>query len=289
MNEPKAGWYPVGDGTTRYWDGTAWTEHSRPSIGGDLTRSDPPTPALAQWVRNHKLATALAAVLVVGSCGALVNSGADSGTLRTAGESSSDIIAIDDEDQPTEPAQVEPVNEMSPVQQWSANADASSPALARTVARRLGVRPRAVSSSAALVRACVLISQDRPVTKRATAMTTAFDSDADFRTTMTAIATTIRATCPEFSQTHREQLGEHRAALRAAAEKRRRAEEREQRRLQQEEERRRLAEERERESQMYAYYANCDAARAAGAAPVYTGDPGYGRHLDRDGDGVGCE
>jgi hypothetical protein len=36
-------------------------------------------------------------------------------------------------------------------------------------------------------------------------------------------------------------------------------------------------------------YRNCSAARAAGAAPVYRGDPGYGRHLDRDGDGVGCE
>ncbi|WP_345784495.1 excalibur calcium-binding domain-containing protein [Agrilutibacter niabensis] len=37
------------------------------------------------------------------------------------------------------------------------------------------------------------------------------------------------------------------------------------------------------------YYANCSAARAAGATPVRRGDPGYGRHLDRDGDGVGCE
>lgn len=36
-------------------------------------------------------------------------------------------------------------------------------------------------------------------------------------------------------------------------------------------------------------FANCSAARAAGADPVYAGDPGYGRHLDRDGDGVGCE
>lgn len=34
---------------------------------------------------------------------------------------------------------------------------------------------------------------------------------------------------------------------------------------------------------------NCSDARAAGAAPVRRGDPGYGRHLDRDGDGVGCE
>lgn len=38
-----------------------------------------------------------------------------------------------------------------------------------------------------------------------------------------------------------------------------------------------------------AYYKNCTEARNAGAAPVYRGDPGYGRHLDRDGDGVGCE
>lgn len=37
------------------------------------------------------------------------------------------------------------------------------------------------------------------------------------------------------------------------------------------------------------YFANCSAARAAGAAPVHVGDPGYGRHLDRDGDGTGCE
>lgn len=38
-----------------------------------------------------------------------------------------------------------------------------------------------------------------------------------------------------------------------------------------------------------AYYKNCDAARAAGAAPVHRGEPGYGSHLDRDGDGTGCE
>ena len=38
-----------------------------------------------------------------------------------------------------------------------------------------------------------------------------------------------------------------------------------------------------------AYFANCSAARAAGAAPVREGQPGYGRKLDQDGDGVGCE
>ncbi|WP_101847487.1 GmrSD restriction endonuclease domain-containing protein [Zhihengliuella sp. ISTPL4] len=37
------------------------------------------------------------------------------------------------------------------------------------------------------------------------------------------------------------------------------------------------------------YYENCTAVRAAGAAPIHTGDPGYSRKLDRDGDGVACE
>ncbi|MFJ9320145.1 excalibur calcium-binding domain-containing protein [Streptomyces globisporus] len=35
-------------------------------------------------------------------------------------------------------------------------------------------------------------------------------------------------------------------------------------------------------------YENCDAVRAAGASPIRSGQPGYGPHLDRDGDGMGC-
>lgn len=37
------------------------------------------------------------------------------------------------------------------------------------------------------------------------------------------------------------------------------------------------------------YYANCAAVRAAGAAPLHQGDPGYRAGLDRDGDGLACE
>ena len=36
-------------------------------------------------------------------------------------------------------------------------------------------------------------------------------------------------------------------------------------------------------------YANCAAVKAAGAAPLYRGQPGYSSSLDRDGDGVACE
>ncbi|MEX5236103.1 excalibur calcium-binding domain-containing protein [Kocuria arenosa] len=38
-----------------------------------------------------------------------------------------------------------------------------------------------------------------------------------------------------------------------------------------------------------AAFANCSAAKAAGAAPLYAGSPGYAPKLDRDGDGVACE
>lgn len=37
------------------------------------------------------------------------------------------------------------------------------------------------------------------------------------------------------------------------------------------------------------YYPNCDAARRAGVTPILRGQPGYGTHLDRDGDGKACE
>jgi len=36
-------------------------------------------------------------------------------------------------------------------------------------------------------------------------------------------------------------------------------------------------------------YANCFEAFQAGALPLHRGDPGYGPHLDDDGDGIACE
>lgn len=42
-------------------------------------------------------------------------------------------------------------------------------------------------------------------------------------------------------------------------------------------------------SQAGAYYENCSEARAAGAAPLRRGEPGYHDALDGDNDGVACE
>jgi len=37
------------------------------------------------------------------------------------------------------------------------------------------------------------------------------------------------------------------------------------------------------------YYNNCTEAHEAGVTPLFEGDPGYSKKLDRDGDGVACE
>jgi Excalibur calcium-binding domain len=37
------------------------------------------------------------------------------------------------------------------------------------------------------------------------------------------------------------------------------------------------------------YYPDCAIARAAGAAPIHIGEPGYRPELDADSDGIACE
>jgi hypothetical protein len=37
------------------------------------------------------------------------------------------------------------------------------------------------------------------------------------------------------------------------------------------------------------YFAGCNDARAAGAAPIYRGTPGYRPEMDGDNDGIACE
>jgi hypothetical protein len=39
----------------------------------------------------------------------------------------------------------------------------------------------------------------------------------------------------------------------------------------------------------YSSFRSCADARAAGAAPLHRGQPGYSSHLDADGDGIACE
>ncbi|WP_137680564.1 excalibur calcium-binding domain-containing protein [Aurantiacibacter suaedae] len=51
----------------------------------------------------------------------------------------------------------------------------------------------------------------------------------------------------------------------------------------------RVAIEDEPRTTVQVYYRNCAAARAAGAAPLYRGQPGYRPQMYGDGDGIACE
>jgi len=43
------------------------------------------------------------------------------------------------------------------------------------------------------------------------------------------------------------------------------------------------------QSERSVYYSGCREARAAGAAPIYRGQPGYRSEMDGDNDGIACE
>jgi hypothetical protein len=46
---------------------------------------------------------------------------------------------------------------------------------------------------------------------------------------------------------------------------------------------------RARDPQLGDYWRGCDDARAAGTAPIYSGEPGYREGMDGDSDGIACE
>lgn len=79
------------------------------------------------------------------------------------------------------------------------------------------------------------------------------------------------------------------AAAKERAAKNRVAKERADRIAKKKAKRRAAARQRAREARENVYYANCTEARKAGAAPIQRGEPGYGSHLDRDGDGTACD
>ena len=123
----------------------------------------------------------------------------------------------------------------------------------------------------------------------ATAVTTSADADAAEREREAAEA--------EASRGEQERLDEEReAAEREVAERERLAEEQ---RLEQERIERERAEQEVFPQQFVApvqapqqtstYYRNCRAVWDAIGGPIHAGQPGYDSHLDRDGDGVGCE
>jgi len=48
MTQAPAGWYPLPDGTQRYWDGSAWTEHTAPGTGVATPPATAEPPVIAE-------------------------------------------------------------------------------------------------------------------------------------------------------------------------------------------------------------------------------------------------
>lgn len=48
MSQTPAGWYPQPDGTQRYWDGAAWTDHISPAQGADAVEAPAPEVPAAE-------------------------------------------------------------------------------------------------------------------------------------------------------------------------------------------------------------------------------------------------
>lgn len=107
---PTPGWYPVDGGGLRYWDGTAWTEHTAPIAPGSPVPGAylTPTPASVtptgvartepNWFARHKVISGVLAVLLLaGVVGALGEEGGDPVTT----------VASSSDDEAAEGAQVE--------------------------------------------------------------------------------------------------------------------------------------------------------------------------------------
>lgn len=70
--ETPAGWYPQTDGTQRYWDGSAWTEHIAPGAGAAPVSGQTASGAIAStdarpwWKKKRFIIPGAGAVVVVG-------------------------------------------------------------------------------------------------------------------------------------------------------------------------------------------------------------------------------
>ena len=179
--------------------------------------------------------------------------------------------------------------------------------------------PGVIALSAVLFIASVILMpvEEDPAPTEPVASTTTSSSATSTTTSSSAALSTTRNTEAEASRSSAaaasrsaeaaaREAAEREAAEREAAERARAEEAARLQREAEEAERARIAEQQplEQEQQQHqfvaparapepapaaAYYKNCTAVWNAIGSPIYAGQPGYDSHLDRDGDGIGCE
>ena len=174
---------------------------------------------------------------------------------------------------------------------WATNYDVSSGPYIAAVAAALALRPRKIDALGGALNACRLLKKQRNLDKRVAQVRTSFSlSDAPtYEQALGALEATTTTICPEFATFQQAQTAERAKQLRVAERRRKERERRREERAARAAEARAQREAEEQAQQEYVYYENCTAVENAGAAPIYAGEPGYSRDLDRDGDGVACE
>ncbi len=230
---------------------------------------------MKQWIKRHTILTCLAVLVLLSSCGAVLGDGTNdvdaSATKRPLSEAVEDATS-----QSPSPSEEAAVPEPTQQQVWAAHFDASRRSYVVAVAAALALKPRNLDAQSGSLNACQLLDKRRNLDNRVAQVRKSFSltSAPTYDQALAALDTTTTTICPEFAAFHQAQTAERTKRLRV--EERRRKEREAQ-----------AAE--EQAQQQYVYYENCTAVEDAGAAPIYAGESGYSRDLDRDGDGVACE
>lgn len=218
----------------------------------------------------------LGALFLIGAClgGTDDDAGADK---ESAGASKSDskIDAKTDDDDGTASEDSEPTQH----DVWSDNYADRDKRIQKTLARRLPAYQQPMDAVNESLASCDEIADGRPLQKRLKNAGARWSANPDQAlAVLTVVAENV---CPDVAKTHTKQVEQKRKADARAAARRRAAAAKA--------ERQRQAQLLLQQQSQRVYYANCTEVEAAGAAPIYAGDSGYSRDLDRDGDGVACE
>lgn len=116
-----AGWYPdnTSPGNERYWDGSQWTEQSRPVAGQPFGATPPaapgwtPPPAVGgqkNWFLRHKVLTGIGALLLIGIISSAAGSGGSTDNNNASDDSPAATVSESPAAQPvaTRPAATKP-------------------------------------------------------------------------------------------------------------------------------------------------------------------------------------
>ena len=218
----------------------------------------------------------LGSLFLIGAC--LGGTDDDAGSDKaSAGPSKSDskVESKADGDDGTAAEESEPTQH----DVWANHYEDRNKRIQKALTRRLPAYQQPMEAVNESLASCDEIADGRPLAKRVKNAATRWSASPDQAiVVLTVVAENV---CPDVAKTHTKQVEQKRKADARAAARRRAAAAKA--------ERERQAQLAQQQQSQQAYYANCTEVEAAGAAPIYTGDPGYSGDLDRDGDGVACE